>query len=273
LRAALQRREPDAQCETKAGRLLVELSTAGLPLLPTPNSAAACRETVLAAVMERTQLEHQTIPLLHLQCRALLKDKKLLRDPTLLESDEGTSRGGSLSRSLSIAGSEDSNTLTRPSSSNSDTKSAVSISGSRKLPKLQHISLNDKLEYWIALKGLVFRISFDKCPAGRSAYYRAVLVPIFSGRECTFPFLALSVNFNPWDFLNAKERALTMQRSGSTSAPCKRVLAAAGIVSEEQSLDMLLSKEQKIHIDRIFALFLADFDLIGELEGYSHYWF
>jgi hypothetical protein len=279
LRAALDRREAHARCDGgKAGRLIVEQSPSGAPMLP----AIPCRyekQALLDGVTERTQLPYLVIPLLHLQCRALLKDKKLLRDPHYASGvpDDATSRAGSLSRTMSIA-SDDSGPNTRPtsSSSHSDTKSAVSgmtSGGGRKAAKLQHVVFNEKLEYWIGLKGLVFRISFDKCPPGRAAYYRAVLLPIFSGRECTFPFLALTVNFNSWDFLSAKERTMTMQRTGASMAAPKPILSASGAASVNASLETLLSKEQKIHIDRIFALFLADFDLLGELEGYAHYWF
>ena len=278
LRSALERRGVAAAEGTKLGRGIIELDKSARPLIP-QGGIRFDRKKLLDGVLERTQLPHLVIPLLHLQCRGLLKDKKLLRDPHHSGApSESESRAGSLSRTMSISSSISSGNGNAPrptsSSSHSDTaKSAVSgmtSAGGRKAAKLQHLVFNEKLEYWIGLKGLVFRIDLEKCSPGRAMYYRAVLLPAYSGRECTIPFLALASNYNSWDFLGAKDRAVQMQRAGLPVAPSKPILSP---IEGSLSLEMALTKEQKAHIDRIFSLFLADFDLIGELEGFEHFWF
>ena len=53
-------------------------------------------------------------------------------------------------------------------------------------------SLNATLgQVWTSVRGIVFRIRFDRCSPGQALYYRAVVAPLFSGRDITRELAAM----------------------------------------------------------------------------------
>jgi hypothetical protein len=161
-------------------------------------------------------------------------------------------------------------------------------------------------EYWISLKGIVFRMNPAVAPpsqasasasglesdltssmstvtrspnvsSGRMLYYRLVLLPIYSGRDVTTAFAWLQRGCSTTDYLTLEPyvaqwrvRLNLAQQQDSTSPPTDVTPP-----SPESCLGSPASwpDSLKERINSIFELFLHDFEVVGELENGQDLWF
>ncbi|CUG94183.1 Hypothetical protein, putative [Bodo saltans] len=297
------------------------------------------RYSVLSSVEENTGMPHRVVPMIHLQSHGFQKDTRLLGRGGLASdaasSTDGLSsagarsfkRGASMGQMSAHSSSRD---LRSNHSSgvfddnNSDTRSVVSAathsggggaggsSNSNNAPYVCPPWQLKQLDFWIALKGIVFRINTETkflgagrdprpIPAGRATYYRIVLLPIFSGRDCTRTFAWSCCGCSLMDFMGieeyvhawrgklvaaatAEDATLSQQHPSSSkasgtkagvkqqldSSPASTTLSSGTRLGDSPHEWPLAVRQ---HVDRIFSLFMEDFDVVGELQNGEDLWF
>lgn len=194
------------------------------------------------------------VSLLHLQCHACFKDRNLLLERPLIPQPTNTAEGGAASPDRATTDDE---TRSETRSLHSRSSASSFTRGQRNLPR-------EDEEYWISLKGVVFRIRFDTASPGRNLYYRIVLAPIYSGQDCTRRYLSLM-----------RSQILRASKGGDYTPAASSLLiglALDEIAKLEGVTSLKTSKEEAAHINGIFSLFLNDFDVVGELENGEELW-
>lgn len=279
---------------------------------------ASSREAVLDSVEVSSGLPARVVSPLHLLSHSLQKDPRFfgkIGASDNLSSADGLSvaAGPSMRRAvsagqLSTASSrQDLRSASNQSSGvygadaaadsgdNSDTKSVRSSAPSHKGGGGHHTSQNAPYvcptwqlkhhEFWISLKGIVFKINACHDPAGsngrtipfgRALYYRLVLLPIFSGRDCTVAFAWLQRSCIAMDYCGIEDY-VSLWRSKLFASSAAQP-ASSSRNPPENNTEPLGSpqdwpRDVKDHINRLFALFMCDFDVVGELEGGEYLWF
>lgn len=296
------------------------------------------RGEVLASVEEDTGMPARVVTMLHLQSHGFQKDTKLfgkglVSDSTSSADGLSTADGRSFKRGMSMgqmstnSSSKDLKSHSNQSSAafaaddqNSDTRSVVSTThggSAGSTPSSNHNApfvcppwQLKQLDFWISLKGIVFRINTETkfiaanreprvIPAGRAVYYRVVLLPIYSGRDCTRSFAWNFCGCATMDFMGIEEyahvwRSKLMTASADEQAPqpqhqllksSKQEPKAASRKTSDQEppqqhppsrlgdRPVAWPVEVRRHVDQIFTLFMEDFDVVGELQDGSDLWF
>lgn len=280
-------------------------------LLANADRMASDRNAVLGEVERETGLPPRVITALHLQSKGLQKDKRLLGKGTdaVGSSADGASSVAKRSMSLGQLSNHSSqkdlkasaqSSSAYDSADNSDTKSVRSAattatSGSHATQQVMpHVCppwLLPQSEFWISLKGVVFRINAsprrdtlrspqkNSCddnaskkalsvPLGRALYYRLVLLPVFSGRDCTRALAWQQMSCSSMDFLGVEEYINAWRKKISESA-----VKASENGSVLAGPANTWPAEVKENINKVFSVFLTDFDVVGELEHSESLWF
>lgn len=216
------------------------------------------RQRLLDSVVDATGHAAQTISALHLQVHAFWRDKALL--PFSTEHDEQQrlrAQFQAFHHTMGGDGTGDEDSETRSVvSSHSHTSRSTTRSRSRTRGRAKHsLTASRTDDLWISLKGLVFRINLNTESSGRNIYYKTILGPIYSGKDCTLHF-AINTLGKDADFVGA-----TRSDFGIDSLDAVR------------DADGNFSRDVQDHLNQIFCVFLHDFTLIGALEGGENLWF